>query len=261
LTGIIPPELGNLNSLQHLYLYNNQLTGSIPSEIGNLTNLTWIVLSDNQLTGSIPAEIGNLTNLQELRLGNNQLTGSIPTQFGNLTNLQHLSIYGNQLMGTIPESLKNLTQISYGDIRWNALYTDDTDLRDFLYTVQTGGDWESTQTVAPVNLVVGTVSNTTVDLSWTVIPYTGNSGRYEIEMNEDEVSSFALAATTADKSTGNITISGLAPDTTYNFRVRTVTDSHSNNQNIVYSEYTDSVSATTNTDSHKRRRTGKWNRS
>jgi len=35
LTGSIPPEIGSLTNLRHLYLYNNQLTGSIPSEIGN----------------------------------------------------------------------------------------------------------------------------------------------------------------------------------------------------------------------------------
>ena len=83
LTGSIPPEIGSLTNLRHLYLYNNQLTGSIPSEIGKLTNLTHLYLDNNQLTGSIPSEIGNLTNLTELMLSGNQLTGIIPDEICN----------------------------------------------------------------------------------------------------------------------------------------------------------------------------------
>ena len=39
LTGVIPPELGNLENLQYLYLHHNQLTGPIPVELMNLTSL------------------------------------------------------------------------------------------------------------------------------------------------------------------------------------------------------------------------------
>jgi hypothetical protein len=40
LSGSIPPEIGNLNSLQNLALDINSLSGSIPAEIGNLKKLT-----------------------------------------------------------------------------------------------------------------------------------------------------------------------------------------------------------------------------
>ena len=40
MTGEIPPELGNLASLQRLQFGQNQLTGEIPPELGNLENLT-----------------------------------------------------------------------------------------------------------------------------------------------------------------------------------------------------------------------------
>ena len=66
-----------------MYLYNNQLSGEIPPEIGNLTNLTHLWLSSNQLIEEIPSEIGNLTNLTELYLSNNQLTGEIPSEICN----------------------------------------------------------------------------------------------------------------------------------------------------------------------------------
>ena len=54
LTGEIPPELGGLSNLTHLYLYANQLTGEIPPELGGLSNLTKLYLAYNQLTGCIP---------------------------------------------------------------------------------------------------------------------------------------------------------------------------------------------------------------
>ena len=51
----------------------NQLTGEIPSDIGNLDNLTYLILYNNQLTGTIPSELGDLTNLINLYLNGNRL--------------------------------------------------------------------------------------------------------------------------------------------------------------------------------------------
>ena len=113
----IPPEIGNLTNLTHLFLYDNELTGEIPPEIGNLTNLTFLGLNNNQLTGPIPSEIGNLTNLTYLRLDNNQLTGSIPPEIGNLTNLVLLNLSQNQLTGEIPDSICDLN-IDLDGICW-----------------------------------------------------------------------------------------------------------------------------------------------
>ena len=70
LSGEIPVELGNLTSLQELYLWGNELSGEIPVELGNLTNLQLLSLSRNGLSGEIPVELGNLTSLQELSLSN-----------------------------------------------------------------------------------------------------------------------------------------------------------------------------------------------
>ncbi|CAN0190714.1 unnamed protein product, partial [Ectocarpus fasciculatus] len=47
----IPPEVGNLTALQHLYLGGNQLSGSIPPELGQLAALKTLNLSGNKLTG------------------------------------------------------------------------------------------------------------------------------------------------------------------------------------------------------------------
>ena len=87
LSGVIPPELGNLANLERLYLNQNQLSGSLPHGLGNLSHLQELFLSDNQLTGSIPNELGNLSSLLVLRLEHNALSGDVPSSLTNLTNL------------------------------------------------------------------------------------------------------------------------------------------------------------------------------
>jgi Leucine-rich repeat (LRR) protein len=58
LTGAVPAEIGQLISLNWLFLYSNRLT-RVPAEIGQLTSLTELVLYCNRLT-SVPAAIREL---------------------------------------------------------------------------------------------------------------------------------------------------------------------------------------------------------
>jgi Leucine-rich repeat (LRR) protein len=240
LTGTIPASLGNLTNLQVLHIGHNQLTGSIPAWLGNLPNLQSLHLGHNQLTGSIPTELGNLANLQTLHLGNNSLTGSVPSELGNLTKLQDLHLLSNQLTGAIPVSLTNLTSLVNGgsELGWNALYTTDNTLRAFLNQKQAGGNWESTQTVAPTNLTATPLSSTSVQLIWTPIVYTGDTGGYEIWKGTPGGTLWILEDTTSNKSANTYTVNNLTPDTPYAFKLRTVTNPHANNQNTVYGEYT-----------------------
>ena len=113
LTGEIPPELGNLASLERLELDYNALTGEIPPELGNLANLEGLELHDNALTGEIPPELGNLASLEWLWLSDNGLTGEIPPELGNLANLERLSLSNNGLTGEIPPELGNLANLGY----------------------------------------------------------------------------------------------------------------------------------------------------
>jgi Leucine-rich repeat (LRR) protein len=111
LSGIIPPELGNLTKLHRLDLQHNQLNGSLPPELGNMTKIWDLWLSNNQLSGSIPPELGNLSNLRALNLQHNQLSDSIPPELGNLTNLKLLDLDRNQLSGSIPPELMKLSNL------------------------------------------------------------------------------------------------------------------------------------------------------
>ena len=121
LRGSIPPELGNLSSLQYLNLSDFELRGSIPSELGNLSNLRYLDLSGNDLIGLIPPELGNLGNLQDLDLGGNGLRGLIPPELGNLGNLQYLDLGGNELCESIPPELGNLSSLQYLNLSGNDL--------------------------------------------------------------------------------------------------------------------------------------------
>ncbi len=99
LSGPIPPELGQLAQLTHLYLQRHQLTGPIPPELGQLTHLAHLALTNNQLTGPIPPELGQLSQLTHLFLEHNRLTGSIPSELWRITALQELHLDYNQLTG------------------------------------------------------------------------------------------------------------------------------------------------------------------
>merc|ERR1712227_1034237 len=121
LCGNIPSELGKLENLKYLNLSNNQLCGNIPSELGNLEDLKYLSLSYNQLCGNIPSELGKLENLKSLYLHNNQLCGNIPLELGNIKNLSSLNLSLNQLCGNIPSEIGNIKNLSIFDVRNNNL--------------------------------------------------------------------------------------------------------------------------------------------
>ena len=121
LTGLIPQEIGNLESLKYLRLDNNNLSGQIPSEIGELDSLVFLLLGGNELEGEIPASLMNLLGLASLSLNDNQLTGHIPLDIAGLVNLETIDISNNQLTGEIPEELSNPADLYYVNLSNNQL--------------------------------------------------------------------------------------------------------------------------------------------
>ena len=202
-----------------------------------MSALDTLNLRDNQLSGQIPAALANLSSLRVLYLHNNRLSGTLPAELGNLPALRVLQLNGNQLSGAIPENFRNLPVLQSLDIRWNALYTTDSDLRTFLNGVQSGGDWESTQTVVPSNITISGVTNNSVTLSWTPIAYTANTGGYEVYYSTQPIGPYTLFTTTANKAASSATVTGLNENTKYYFSLRTATNPHANNQNAVFSRY------------------------
>ena len=112
LSGMIPPELGEVEGLRNLWLPANELSGSIPHELGQLMELETLILSFNLLTGSIPPELGQLSKLIVLSIELNELSGSIPPELGQLSELRFLSLTENQLTGAIPAELSQLSKLA-----------------------------------------------------------------------------------------------------------------------------------------------------
>ena len=112
----LPAEIGQLTSLDVLNLYGNQLT-SVPPEIGQLASLEWLYLHGNQLT-SVPGEIGQLMFLTGLSLQDNKLT-SLPAEFGQLMSLTALFLSGNELT-SVPAEIVQLAGSRPGGM-WSGL--------------------------------------------------------------------------------------------------------------------------------------------
>ncbi|ONK59353.1 uncharacterized protein A4U43_C08F5570 [Asparagus officinalis] len=112
ISGAIPAEIKNLESLATIDLYHNLLTGSIPESIGTLKSLQLLDFSHNRLSGEVPASLGNLSILGRLLLGENLFRGVIPTSFGNFNNLVELNLSYNQLDGIIPKEVVSISSLS-----------------------------------------------------------------------------------------------------------------------------------------------------
>eukprot|EP00592_Proboscia_alata_P019329 CAMPEP_0194404824 /NCGR_PEP_ID=MMETSP0176-20130528/3331_1 /TAXON_ID=216777 /ORGANISM="Proboscia alata, Strain PI-D3" /LENGTH=235 /DNA_ID=CAMNT_0039203357 /DNA_START=105 /DNA_END=808 /DNA_ORIENTATION=+ len=138
-TGTIPPEIGSLDHLNHLYLSGNNIYGAIPDSILSHKKLTHfdasenkvrgetpifqspkiqvVNLSRNQLTGKIPDNIGDTggkksSSLLVFDLKYNRVSGTIPKSFGDIsTNLMELDLSNNKLFGKIPKSLGKLLKM------------------------------------------------------------------------------------------------------------------------------------------------------
>jgi Leucine-rich repeat (LRR) protein len=179
LTGSVPSELGDMNTIEILNLGSNQFTGTIPSSFANLAGLRELHLNLNQLAGPLPDTLANLQALEklylngnksfkgnlpgwivglpalkELNIANNLFDGPLPGNIGNLgQTLILFDISQNHFWGEIPASITKLTKLNssdgYTDIRYNHLTSKNTAVRSFL--AKKNSDWEKTQT--PLNLV------------------------------------------------------------------------------------------------------------
>ena len=238
LTGAIPSSISSLPNLELFAAVENQLN-TIPQELGELNSLIELYLFDNQFT-SIPAGmlgVGDFPNLEVLDLCLNELNGSIPIGFENLASLEELYISGNKYSGDIPPELMNIANLDDGclDIRWNALHTGNTVLKTFLNVKQDGGDWENTQTIAPQNFISYRNWNVTY-LSWTPILYTGNTGVYDIYFSTTQGGPYTYYGSTNDKTTSSFSLVNMAKNSAYYFIVQTKTNPHADNNNTVVSE-------------------------
>lgn len=111
LTSTLSEKIGDLASLTHLLLGNNQLNSTIPDEIFKNSAIEVLDLYANSMIGPLPASVGDATNLHILSLSNNDFMGTIPSNIGNLQNLETLLLNSNSFTGSIPREVTMLASL------------------------------------------------------------------------------------------------------------------------------------------------------
>ena len=248
LSGPIPPSIGAAKNLNYLDLGANALSGSLPREIGQLENLENLALGSNQIEGAIPPQIGQLKKATSISLYGNRLTGTIPKEIGDLASIQYLDLSFNALRGSIPREITKLTTLfdDSSGLQYNALFSSDPDVVAFLKKkVGGGGNWQETQTITPTNVRVTNVTDRSATLQWTPIEYSYDNGGYQVVASKTAGGAPASVATTLGKDVDSIVVRNLDPLTTYFFTVATVTHPHYGQDNLIVSDPTTPVSATT----------------
>jgi len=142
----------------------------------------------------------------------------------------------------MPSSLTRLSNLGSIGISYNALYTNDPGLQNFLDLMQPG--WEYTETVAPINVNAQLQSDSSILVSWLPINYTADSGRYQVWSSTTSGGPYALSGRTFTKSSSSLSLPGLASGTYY-FVVGTTTDPNAHNRNGVSSDLSAEISITT----------------
>ncbi|KAE9590530.1 putative protein kinase RLK-Pelle-LRR-XII-1 family [Lupinus albus] len=120
--GVLPNFIGNFSTqLSQLYLGGNEISGKIPSELGNLNSLILLTMESNHFNGIIPSTFGKFQKMQKLELGGNKLSGEISPFIGNLSELFFLYLGDNMLEGSIPPTLINCQKLQYLNLSQNNL--------------------------------------------------------------------------------------------------------------------------------------------
>jgi len=132
------------------------------------------------------------------------------------------------------------------DLQWNALHSDNATLIAFLNAKHMSGvDWQSTQTIAPVNLTVDSLGDHTVWLSWDAVSYQSDPGGYSVFSAPTGTGVWTAGGWTESKTDTTFPVTGLDPATSYDFAVISYTDPHADNLNLVNSDFSPDVMATT----------------
>jgi Leucine-rich repeat (LRR) protein len=119
LSGELPAELGRLLALKEIEISNNKWIGTIPPSWTGLNSLEALFLNNDDektagVTGSLVA-FANTPNLNIFSMSNNQLTGSIPSNFlsgvSDTNSLVTVRLDQNHLTGTIPSSFQIFSKL------------------------------------------------------------------------------------------------------------------------------------------------------
>eukprot|EP00808_Paulinella_micropora_P000098 g10562.t1 len=117
-TGEFPPEIKYLTAMTHLDFSANYLSGALPCELGQLENLQFMYLYQNEITEVTPC-LGNLTNLLQLDLNHNSIEGAIPAEWTGMVKLVSLDLSYNKI-SSLPV-LSSMPELSLLELSHNIL--------------------------------------------------------------------------------------------------------------------------------------------
>jgi Leucine-rich repeat (LRR) protein len=95
------PEFYSNSSLKILGVRGTRFFGKLPTSIGNLESLNELWIGSSNFSGHIPPSLGNLTQLTILSLQFNKLECPIPFSIFELEKLEYLNLYSNNLGGIV----------------------------------------------------------------------------------------------------------------------------------------------------------------
>ena len=124
LSGTVPVEIGNLDSLEYLDLSDNELTGAIPANAGRGARpvhdrLAYFDASNNDFSGGVPPLLS--TQLRVVDFSGNELGGSVPPSWVLLFGLEHLDLSSTGLSGDLPAFIAGMNYLG-------VLYLNDNNL-------------------------------------------------------------------------------------------------------------------------------------
>ena len=212
----------------------------ISCEAGHVTGLH---LAARGVEATLPAALGGLPYLEVLNLAHNHFTGAIPAAFGTLTRLESLDLHANRLAGVVPPALSTLSGLAKLDLGYNLLSAPDS--QTVAYLDARDPDWAETQTVPPAGLAIAETTSTALTLTWQPVLDGEGTGFYELYRAPAADGPYSFLETTTGTAAAGYALDGLAPDTTYFFKMRTYTPANGEQARELLSTYTGAVSATT----------------
>ena len=99
-TGQLPLFGKAYSALRIAHLHSNHFSGSLPEIVGEMTSLEELFVFNNKLIGNLPSSLAMLHNVTKLSVSYNALKGSIPSTIGQLNKLNLLHLHGNQMEGS-----------------------------------------------------------------------------------------------------------------------------------------------------------------